>query len=78
VSIDDNAAGLLGPLLDEIFGGANFVTTVIWEKANSPRKSARQFSTGHDYSCHRRLHYGKDAHEYRERLFQFVPELTWE
>ena len=49
VSIDDNAVGLLRPLLDEIFGGANFVATVIWEKADSPRNSARQFSTDHDY-----------------------------
>ena len=49
VSIDDNASGLLRPLLDEIFGGANFVATVIWEKADSPRNSARQFSTDHDY-----------------------------
>lgn len=29
-------------------------------------------------NCHRRLHYGKDAHEYREKLFQLVPELTRE
>ena len=49
VSIDDNASGLLRPLLDEIFGSANFVATVIWEKADSPRNSARQFSTDHDY-----------------------------
>lgn len=29
-------------------------------------------------NCHRRLHYGKDAHEYRKKLFQLVPELTRE
>lgn len=29
-------------------------------------------------NCHRRLHYGKDAHEYREKLFQLVPDLTRE
>ncbi len=49
ISIDDNAAGLLRPILDEIFGVQNFVTCVIWEKADSPRNSARQFSTDHDY-----------------------------
>jgi adenine-specific DNA-methyltransferase len=49
ISIDDNAVGYLRPLLDEIFGINNFVTTVIWEKADSPRNSARQFSTDHDY-----------------------------
>jgi adenine-specific DNA-methyltransferase len=35
--------------MDEIFGRQNFVTTVIWEKADSPRNSARQFSSDHDY-----------------------------
>ncbi|MBF0326216.1 MAG: site-specific DNA-methyltransferase [Alphaproteobacteria bacterium] len=49
VSIDDNAAGILRLLMDEIFGGANFVANVIWQKADSPRNSARQFSTDHDY-----------------------------
>jgi adenine-specific DNA-methyltransferase len=49
ISIDDNASGLLRPLMDEVFGIGNFVTTVIWEKADSPRNSARQFSTDHDY-----------------------------
>ena len=49
ISIDDNAAGLLRPVLDEIFGIQNFVTCIIWEKADSPRNSARQFSTDHDY-----------------------------
>jgi 5-methylcytosine-specific restriction protein A len=29
-------------------------------------------------NCHRRLHYGKDAHEYRDKLFQLVPELIRE
>lgn len=49
ISIDDNAVSYLLPMLDEIFGHQNFVTNVIWEKADSPRNSARQFSTDHDY-----------------------------
>jgi adenine-specific DNA-methyltransferase len=36
-------------LMDEVFGRGNFVTTVIWQKADSPRNSARQFSSDHDY-----------------------------
>lgn len=36
-------------LMDEVFGPANFVSTVVWEKADSPRNSARQFSTDQDY-----------------------------
>ena len=49
VSIDDNEAHYLKVLMDEVFGRANFVTTVIWEKADSPRTSARQFSSDHDF-----------------------------
>jgi len=49
ISIDDNAVGILRPVLDEIFGASNFVTCIIWEKADSPRNSASQFSTDHDY-----------------------------
>ena len=36
-------------ILDEIFGEDNFLGTVIWEKADSPRMDADFFSTSHDY-----------------------------
>lgn len=49
ITIDDNEAHYLKVLCDEIFGRPNFVTNVIWEKADSPRNSARQFSTDHDH-----------------------------
>lgn len=49
VSIDDNEGHYLKVVLDEVFGRANFISTLIWEKADSPRNSARQFSSDHDY-----------------------------
>lgn len=49
VTIDDNEGHYLKVLMDEVLGRRNFVTTVIWEKADSPRNSARQFSADHDY-----------------------------
>lgn len=49
VTLDDNEAHYMKVLMDEVFGRGNFVCTVIWEKADSPRNSARQFSTDHDY-----------------------------
>ena len=49
VSIDDNAGHYLKIVMDEVFGRRNFVDTVIWEKADSPRNSARQPSSDHDY-----------------------------
>ncbi|MEE4376220.1 MAG: site-specific DNA-methyltransferase [Candidatus Competibacteraceae bacterium] len=49
ITIDDNEAHYLKVLCDEVFGRDCYVTTAIWEKADSPRNSARQFSTDHDY-----------------------------
>ena len=49
ITIDDREAHYLKIICDEIFGRANFVTNVVWEKADSPRNSARQFSTDHDH-----------------------------
>lgn len=49
VSLDDNEAHYLKVLMDEVFGRRCFVTNVIWEKADSPRNSARQFSADHDH-----------------------------
>ena len=49
ITIDDNEAHYLKVLCDEVFGRANFVCNAIWEKADSPRNSARQFSSDHDH-----------------------------
>src|SRR5262245_31178034 len=49
VSIDDHEVHHLRMLMNEVFGEENFVASVIWEKADSPRNSARQFSEDHDY-----------------------------
>ncbi|WP_296224936.1 site-specific DNA-methyltransferase [Ralstonia sp. UBA689] len=49
VAVDDNEAHYLKVLLDEVFGRRCFVANLIWEKADSPRNSARQFSTDHDH-----------------------------
>jgi len=49
VHCDDSEQHRLRMVLDEVFGSQQFVATVIWEKADSPRNSARQLSTDHDY-----------------------------
>lgn len=49
ISIDDNEQASLKLLCDEIFGGGNFVTNVIWEKNYSPRNDAKYFSASHDF-----------------------------
>ena len=49
VTIDDNEAHYLKVVMDEVFGRGNFVANSVWEKADSPRNSARQFSNDHDH-----------------------------
>lgn len=49
IAIDDNEAHYLKVMCDEIFGRENFVASIVWQKADSPRNSARQFSVDHDY-----------------------------
>ena len=49
ISIDDNEQANLKLVCDEIFGGSNFVTNVIWEKNYSQRNDAKYFSASHDF-----------------------------
>ena len=49
ISIDDNEQHRLRMVMDEIFGGENFVATIIWEKVYSPKSSAKYFSENHDF-----------------------------
>lgn len=49
ITLDDNEAHYLKVICDEVFGRKNFVANLIWEKADSPRNSARQFSSDHDH-----------------------------
>jgi len=49
VHCDDSEQAYLKVMMDEVFGRDSFVAVVVWEKADSPRNSARWFSTDHDY-----------------------------
>lgn len=49
VHLDDGEHHHMRALLDEVFGRASFVDTVVWQKADSPRNSARWFSNDQDY-----------------------------
>ena len=48
VHLDDAEVHRMRCLLDEVFGGPNCIATVVWQKADSPRMDAKQFSTSHD------------------------------
>jgi len=64
MSIDDNEIHYARVMLDDVFGGRNFVATVIWEKMYSTKSSARHMSESHDYV----LLYAKDADHWQRNL----------
>ena len=64
ISIDDNEQHHLRMLMDEVFGDANFVTNIIWQKKFSPQNDAKYFSDNHDFV----LCYAKDKEIWRPFL----------
>jgi adenine-specific DNA-methyltransferase len=49
ISIDDNEVDNLNKVCNEIFGEENYVATIVWQRAFSPKNDSRFFSTNHDY-----------------------------
>jgi adenine-specific DNA-methyltransferase len=49
ISIDDGEVGSLREISDEIFGMANFIADLIWQKKFSRSNDATYFSTMHDH-----------------------------
>ena len=64
ITIDDVEAHYLKVLCDEIFGRANFVANVIWQKRFSPNSTAQYLSDSHDHV----LVYAKDKVSWRRKL----------
>ncbi|MDD5035012.1 MAG: site-specific DNA-methyltransferase [Methylococcaceae bacterium] len=71
ISCDDNEVQNLRALMDEVFGGENFITTVIWQKVFSPKNTARHFSEDHDYI----VVYAKDSEIWMPRLLPRTEEM---
>jgi len=61
VHLDDAEMAYCKVLMDEVFARRNFVATVVWQKADSPRNSARYLSVDQDYM----LVYASDAERWR-------------
>lgn len=49
ITIDDNEAHYLKVMCDEIFGRANFVANVVWQKKYGPANDAKWLSDSHDH-----------------------------
>ena len=71
ISIDDNEQHHLRMLMDEIFGEQNFIATIIWNKMDSPKNSARHVSEDHESL----LIYAKVSDIWRPNLLPRSPEM---
>lgn len=48
VHLDNSENHRMRLLLDEVFRAENFITEIVWQKADSPRNDAQYFSSDHD------------------------------
>ena len=71
ISCDDNEVHNLRCLMNEVFGGENFIASVIWQKVFSPKNSAKHFSEDHDYI----LVYSRRAEDWRPALLPRTDEM---
>lgn len=72
VSIDDHEVDNLRKVCTEVFGEANFVAQIIWQKVFSPKNSARWFSEDHDYV----LVYAKSGSQWTPNLLPQTDEMV--
>jgi len=66
VHCDDSEQAYLKVMMDEVFGRANFIAAVLWQKVYMPKNSARHFSADHDYI----LDYALDADVWRPNAME--------
>jgi len=64
ITIDDNEVHYLKVLCDEVFGRANFVAHITWQKIFAPKSSARHLSASHDHI----LLFAKDSKKWTRNL----------
>lgn len=72
VHLDDNEMAYCRVLMDEVFGRNNFVASIIWEKADTLRNDARQFSIQHDTV----LVFATDASTWASRRLERTAEMN--
>ncbi|HNA86178.1 MAG TPA: site-specific DNA-methyltransferase [Nitrospira sp.] len=49
ISIGDAEVANLREMCDEIFGGENFISSIVWQKKYGPKSDAKHFSESHDF-----------------------------
>ena len=65
ITIDDNEAHYLKVLCDEIFGRANFIATLAWQKKYAVKSDSEFFSESHDFI----LVYAKNRKNFKMNRF---------
>jgi adenine-specific DNA-methyltransferase len=70
VSLDDNEGHYAKVLMDEVFGRANFVANIIWQKKYAPANDAIWFSDSHDHI----LVFAKDKEHWRPNRLERTEE----
>lgn len=71
ISIDDDECHYLKVLCDEVFGRANFIANVIWQKKNVVQNDARFLSKSHDHI----LVYANDSSSLKLNLLPRTDEM---
>ncbi len=71
VHLDEDEHAYCKVLMDEIFGRANFVTSVVWKRRNDPRNTAQFLSSDHDTL----LVYAKDVAGLRTNQLERSAEM---
>jgi adenine-specific DNA-methyltransferase len=61
ITIDDNECHYLKVLCDEVFGRANFVANIVWQKKYSKQNDAKWLSVSHDHL----LLYAKEKEQWK-------------
>lgn len=72
ISIDDNEVHYLKVMCDEIFGRANFVSNVVWQKKYTIANDAKWLSDNHDHI----LIYAKDKNSWRPNKMPRTDEMN--
>ncbi len=49
VHCDDTEQHRLRLVMDEVYGGSNYVATIVWRSSDNSNNDAKQFSTDHNY-----------------------------
>ena len=72
ISIDDNELDNQKKIASEIFGEANFVSDVIWQKIHSIKNDAKYFSENHEYG----ICYAKNIEQIKINLLPRTDEMN--